>query len=226
MQELMQEVVETQEIQEIQPTNQAAQDSQDTQDTQDCGTHKSVRVLFEPLQDRVLVYPLESSSDKDSLIEIPEAFKEKTQFGIVLAVGPGMVLTDGTRYATSVVNGDEIMFRKRAGDEVVLNGEKRLLMKEHEILGIIRRYIVETDPKTTFIPDDANVQMMYNPNAGLPQDAIVENIKQRQDNTIEDEHIKAQQKDIDQRIEKQQRTLEENQPIFPVALVVDKRRKY
>ena len=90
-----------------------------------------------PLEDRVLVKPIESESKTASGIYLPEASKEKPIKGHVVATGPGKRLDNGKRGEMSVNTGDTVVFGKYAGTEVEIKGVKHLIMRETELLGII-----------------------------------------------------------------------------------------
>ncbi len=90
-----------------------------------------------PLQDRVLIKRLEETTKTAGGIIIPDTAKEKPSEGLVEAVGPGAVGTDGKVIPMTVKVGDKVLFGKWSGSEVKVNGEERLLVKESEILGVI-----------------------------------------------------------------------------------------
>ena len=90
-----------------------------------------------PLQDRVLINRLEETTKTAGGIIIPDTAKEKPSEGLVEAVGPGAVGTDGKVIPMTVKVGDKVLFGKWSGSEVKVNGEERLLVKESEILGVI-----------------------------------------------------------------------------------------
>ncbi|MBE6445100.1 MAG: co-chaperone GroES [Alphaproteobacteria bacterium] len=90
-----------------------------------------------PLQDRVLVKRLEETTKTAGGIIIPDTAKEKPSEGLVEAVGPGALNSEGKLIPMNVKVGDKVLFGKWAGTEVKLNGEERLLIKESEILGVI-----------------------------------------------------------------------------------------
>ena len=90
-----------------------------------------------PLQDRVLVKRLEETTKTAGGIIIPDTAKEKPSEGLVEAVGPGVLNSEGKLITMNVKVGDKVLFGKWAGTEVKLNGEERLLIKESEILGVI-----------------------------------------------------------------------------------------
>ncbi len=91
-----------------------------------------------PLGDRVLVKPLEKETETSSGLLLPETAKEKPQEGEVMAVGKGKYDEDGeNRIPLDVEVGNRVIFAKYAGTEVKLDGDKMLIMKESDILGII-----------------------------------------------------------------------------------------
>jgi chaperonin GroES len=90
-----------------------------------------------PLHDRILVSRIEEGEQKVGGIIIPDSAKEKPQQGKVVAVGNGKVKDDGTRIALDVKAGDHILFGKYSGQEIKLDGEEYLIMREEEILGVI-----------------------------------------------------------------------------------------
>ncbi len=90
-----------------------------------------------PLQDRVLVKRLEETAKTAGGIIIPDTAKEKPSEGLVEAVGPGAIGSDGKIIPMAVKVGDKVLFGKWSGTEVKLNGDERLLIKESEILGVI-----------------------------------------------------------------------------------------
>ncbi|MBQ3033903.1 MAG: co-chaperone GroES [Deferribacterales bacterium] len=93
---------------------------------------------IQPLQDRVIVKRFESEEKTASGIIIPDTAKEKPQEGEVIAVGEGKFLDNGSRLTPTVKAGDKILFGKYAGTEVKLDGEEYLIMREDDILGIIK----------------------------------------------------------------------------------------
>jgi chaperonin GroES len=90
-----------------------------------------------PLHDRILVKRLEEGEQKIGGIIIPDTAKEKPQQGKVVAVGNGKVKDDGGRIALDVKAGDTILFGKYSGQEIKLDGEDFLIMREEEVLAIL-----------------------------------------------------------------------------------------
>ena len=90
-----------------------------------------------PLADRVLVRPLDSTEVKKGGIIIPDTAKEKPQEGEVVAVGKGRRTEKGERVALEVKAGDKVLFRKYSGTEISIENEKYLILQENEILATI-----------------------------------------------------------------------------------------
>jgi chaperonin GroES len=90
-----------------------------------------------PLHDRILIQRLEEGEQKVGGIIIPDTAKEKPQQGKVIAAGTGKVRDDGTRQLPDVKAGDLILFGKYAGQEIKLDGEEYIILREDEVLGVI-----------------------------------------------------------------------------------------
>jgi len=90
-----------------------------------------------PLYDRILVKRLEEKEVKKGGIIIPDTAKEKPQEGKVIAVGNGKVTDEGKKIPLDVKAGDRILFGKYSGQEVRLEGEDYLIMREEDVLGVI-----------------------------------------------------------------------------------------
>ncbi|MEO5377894.1 MAG: co-chaperone GroES [Magnetococcus sp. DMHC-6] len=91
-----------------------------------------------PLHDRVLVKRLEQEAKTATGIIIPDTAKEKPIQGEVLAVGKGLVGEDGKLRDMDVKVGDIVLFAKYAGTEVKIDGEELLIMRESDIMGILK----------------------------------------------------------------------------------------
>jgi len=91
---------------------------------------------FRPLHDRVLVRSSEEEEKTPGGIIIPDKAKEKPIKGEIVAVGPG-VREDGVVVALTVSAGDKVIFERYAGMYVTINGEKLVVLKESEIVGVI-----------------------------------------------------------------------------------------
>mgnify|MGYP001339953358 FL=1 len=92
---------------------------------------------FKPLQDRILVKRLEESEKTKGGIIIPDTAKEKPSEGEVIAVGPGALNSDGKRNPIDVKAGDKILFSKYSGDEVKIDGQDLIIIKEEDVIGIL-----------------------------------------------------------------------------------------
>ena len=90
-----------------------------------------------PLHDRIIVQRLEEAEQQIGGIIIPDTAKEKPQQGKVIAAGNGKVKDDGKRVPLDVRTGDLILFGKYAGQEIKLEGEEYLIMKEDDVLAVI-----------------------------------------------------------------------------------------
>ena len=87
-----------------------------------------------PLDDRVVIEPLEAEETTAGGIVLPDAAKEKSQRGKVLAVGPGKLLDSGERSAIGVAVGDEVLFGKYGGTEIEIEGKDVKILRESDIL--------------------------------------------------------------------------------------------
>ncbi len=91
-----------------------------------------------PLYDRVVVKRVEDTeATLQGGLYIPDSAKEKPQEGEVMAIGKGKRLEDGTLVALDVQVGDRILFGKYSGNDIKLDGEEYMIMREDEILGIL-----------------------------------------------------------------------------------------
>ena len=96
-------------------------------------------VTFKPLGNRVVIKPNEGDEQVSAGgIYIPDTAKEKPQEGEVLAVGPGKVTDDGTRQTPDLKEGNRILFAKYAGTEVKVDGEDLLIMREDDVLAVVK----------------------------------------------------------------------------------------
>ena len=90
-----------------------------------------------PLHDRLIVRRLDEGEQKVGGIIIPDSAKEKPQQGEVIAAGAGALNKEGRRVPLDVKAGDRILFGKYTSQEVKLNGEEYLIMREDEVLAVI-----------------------------------------------------------------------------------------
>lgn len=93
---------------------------------------------IQPLHDRILVKRLEEKETKKGGIIIPDTAKEKPQEGEVIAVGPGKRDDSGKLITLDVKVGDKILFGKYSGSEIKLGDEEFLIMREEDVLGILK----------------------------------------------------------------------------------------
>ena len=95
-------------------------------------------VNLQPLEDRLLVEPIEREQTTASGIILPETAKEKPQEGRVLAAGPGRRDEEGERIPMDVTVGDRILYARYAGTEVKVDGQKLLILRESDVLAIVQ----------------------------------------------------------------------------------------
>lgn len=94
---------------------------------------------FRPLHDRILVKRVEAEQKSAGGLIIPDTAKEKPLEGVVVAVGPGRRLDDGTIRPTALKDGDRILFGKYTGDEIKVDGEEHVIIRESDILAVVER---------------------------------------------------------------------------------------
>ena len=87
-----------------------------------------------PLDDRVVVEPLEAEEKTAGGIVLPDTAKEKPQRGTVISVGPGRLLDNGQRGALSVAAGDQVIYGKYSGSEIEVDGKEVKILRESDIL--------------------------------------------------------------------------------------------
>lgn len=99
---------------------------------------KANKINIKPLFDNVLVKPLEAEAKTASGILLPDSAKEKPQIGEIMAVGPG-VMDDGEiiKGSMQVKVGQKVMYKKWGGDEIKVNGEDWMIVKQSDILVIV-----------------------------------------------------------------------------------------
>jgi chaperonin GroES len=90
-----------------------------------------------PLDDRVVVKPLEAEEKTAGGIVLPDTAKEKPQKGTVVAVGPGKLLDSGKRAEIAVKKGDVVLYGKYSGSDFKLEGEEFKILHETDLLGIV-----------------------------------------------------------------------------------------
>jgi chaperonin GroES len=95
-----------------------------------------VSVSIKPLEDRIVVRPLEAEQTTASGLVIPDSAQEKPQEGEVVAVGPGR-FEDGSRVPVDVAIGDVVIYSKYGGTEVKTGGEEYLVLSARDVLAIV-----------------------------------------------------------------------------------------
>jgi chaperonin GroES len=90
-----------------------------------------------PLHDRILLKRIEEKESIKGGIIVPDTAKEKPQEGLVVAVGNGKILENGTRISLEVKEGDRVLFGKYSGTEIKVEGEDYLIVREDDVLGIL-----------------------------------------------------------------------------------------
>jgi len=93
---------------------------------------------IKPLADRLVVKPLEEEEVTPSGIVLPETAKEKPQEGLVLAVGPGRLMDNGQIAPMTVKAKDRVLYAKYAGTELKRDDKKYLILKESDILAVLK----------------------------------------------------------------------------------------
>jgi chaperonin GroES len=99
-------------------------------------SEKNQECHFRPLRDHILVKRLDDKEKTIGGIIIPDAAKEKAYEAQVVAVGSGKLTEKGERQSLEVKPGDRIYFSKYVGNEIDLNGEKHLILREEDVLGV------------------------------------------------------------------------------------------
>ncbi len=95
---------------------------------------QDVSMKINPLDDRVVVEPLEAEEKSAGGILLPDTAKQKPQRGRVLAVGPGKMNDKGERTALSVDKGDEVIYGRYSGNDIEMDGREIKIMRESDIL--------------------------------------------------------------------------------------------
>ncbi len=92
------------------------------------------KIKVRPLDDRVVVEPLEAEETTAGGIVLPDTAQERPQRGKIVAVGPGKLLDSGSRGELSVTVGDEVIFGKYGGTEIEIDGHDVKILRESDIL--------------------------------------------------------------------------------------------
>ena len=96
-------------------------------------------VNIKPLEDRIVVQPLEAEQTTASGLVIPDTAKEKPQEGEVLAIGPGRIDDKGNRVPLDVAVGDKVIYSKYGGTEVKYAGEEYLVLSARDLLAVVEK---------------------------------------------------------------------------------------
>ena len=97
-------------------------------------------VAIKPLEDRILVQPLDAEQTTASGLVIPDTAKEKPQEGKVLAVGPGRFDEDGEkRIPLDISVGDVVVYSKYGGTEIKYQGEDYLILSARDMLAVVEK---------------------------------------------------------------------------------------
>ena len=95
------------------------------------------KLNIKPLGDKVIVKRVDAEEKTAGGIVLPDSAQEKPKRGVILAVGNGRLLDDGTRSEMQVKKNDEVLFTSYAGTEIKMGGEDYMIMDENDILGVI-----------------------------------------------------------------------------------------
>ena len=95
---------------------------------------KDVNLALRPLDDRIVVEPLEAEEKTSGGILLPDTAKQKPQQGKVLAVGPGKLSDKGSRTAVGVRTGDTVLYGKYSGSDVEVGGKELKILRESDVL--------------------------------------------------------------------------------------------
>lgn len=101
-------------------------------------TASGTKVSITPMADRVVVEALEETEEMRGGLYIPDTAKEKPQQGTVVAVGPGRLNDEGDRIPMEVSEGDRVLYGKYAGTEVTVDDRELLIVKESDVLAILK----------------------------------------------------------------------------------------
>ena len=94
---------------------------------------------LKPLDDRIVIKQSEAEEKTTGGIILPDTAKEKPQIGKVVETGPGKLLDNGKRNKMSVKKKDEVIYAKYLGNEIEIDGEKYVILRESDILGIVEK---------------------------------------------------------------------------------------
>src|SRR5215218_9619723 len=98
---------------------------------------EKTKMKLKPLQDRVIVKPAEAEEKTKSGIVLPDSAKEKPTKGKVIAVGPGKLDDNGRPMELGLRVGDTVYYGKYSGTEVEIDGDKLVILRETDVLGVL-----------------------------------------------------------------------------------------
>jgi chaperonin GroES len=98
---------------------------------------KDSNLKIRPLDDRVVVEPLEAEEKTAGGILLPDTAKQKPQRGLIVAAGPGKLLDSGKRSPLAIAKGDEVLYGKYAGNDVKVGAKELKILRESDILAKI-----------------------------------------------------------------------------------------
>ena len=94
---------------------------------------------LKPLDDRIVIKQSEAEEKTAGGIILPDTAKEKPQIGKIVAAGPGKLLDNGKRAQMSVKKKDKVIYAKYLGNEIEIDGEKYVILRESDVLGIVEK---------------------------------------------------------------------------------------
>ena len=94
---------------------------------------------LKPLDDRIVIKQSDAEEKSAGGILLPDSAQEKPQIGKVVATGPGKLLDDGKRAQMSVKKKDKVLYAKYGGSDVEVDGEKYVILRESDVLGIVEK---------------------------------------------------------------------------------------
>jgi chaperonin GroES len=100
---------------------------------------KDISLKVRPLDDRVVVEPLEAEEKTSGGILLPDSAKQRPQRGRVLAVGPGKLNDNGQRSSLAVAKGDEVIYGRYSGSDIEVDGREIKIMREGDILAKVTK---------------------------------------------------------------------------------------
>lgn len=92
-----------------------------------------------PLDERVVIMQSQAEEKTSGGIILPDTAKEKPQMGKIVAVGPGKLLDDGKRAKMALKKNDTVIYPKYIGNDVEIDGDKYVILKESDVLGIVEK---------------------------------------------------------------------------------------